>query len=289
MDERAIIDAIARDLNISAAMLHPRPAAGGDINAAFTLHGTRHTWFVKVNDDTRLDMFEAEADGLADLARCRELRVPTPLAWGTAGGHSYLVLEHIELRPLSGPAQAAFGRGLAALHQHRGPAFGWHRDNTLGTTPQPNGWMQDWTDFWRTRRLGHQLALAADNGHTQLREPGEALLARLDTLLEGHAPQPVLLHGDLWVGNAAADAHGRPVIYDPAVYYGDRETDLAMMRLFGGFGETCLGAYEAELPPAPGDREIRCQLYQLYHLLNHCNLFGGGYVRQSYARIKNLI
>lgn len=289
MNEKALLKAIARDLGLPARELEWRPPPGGDINKAMVLLGPSGAWFVKLNHEKRLPMFETEAEGLEALARCRELRVPEPLVWGRAHGHSYLVLEYIELHPLTPSTRPAFGRGLAALHSLRGPAFGWHRDNTIGTTPQPNGWMDDWTDFWRQRRLGHQLTLAGQNGYAELEAPGDKLLAQLDTLLEGHKPRPALTHGDLWGGNAAADSRGRPVVYDPAVYYGDRETDLAMMALFGGFGDDCLDAYAAELPLDPGYAEIRRDLYQLYHVLNHCNLFGGPYANTAKQLMERLI
>lgn len=229
-------------------------------------------------------MFAAEAEGLVELARCAALRVPAPVCHGVAGQQAFLVLEQIDLRPLDRAGQHALGEGLAALHGLGAERFGWHRDNTIGTTPQSNAWSGTWVGFWRERRLAPQLRLAAENGARSLARSGEHLLARLDDLLDGHAPSPALVHGDLWSGNAAMDGDGRPLIFDPAVYYGDRETDLAMMELFGGFG-VALDAYRAAWPVDEGYHRLRRPLYQLYHMLNHFNLFGGGYAASAQSLI----
>jgi len=169
---------------------------------------------------------------------------------------------------------------LAALHRRQAARFGWARDNTIGATPQANGWCESWTMFWRERRLAPQLALAARNGY------------RIDVppvwrLLEGHEPAPSLLHGDLWSGNAGFLPDGAPVLFDPAVYYGDREADLAMTELFGGFPGEFYCAYNAAWPLASGYQQ-RKPLYNLYHLLNHLNLFGGGYLTQVRAALRLL-
>jgi fructosamine-3-kinase len=159
--------------------------------------------------------------------------------------------------------------------------FGFPHDNFLGTTPQPNGWTDGWLTFWRERRLGYQLRLAAQNGHGgNLQKLGERLMDALPAFFEGYAPQPSLLHGDLWGGNYGYLADGASVIFDPAVYYGDRECDLAMTELFGGYGADFYAAYRANWPLDAG-YAVRKELYNLYHILNHANLFGGGYVRQA--------
>ena len=214
----------------------------------------------------RADAFAAEAEGLEALRP--HIRVPRVLDRGVGGGKAFILLEHLALQ--RGGDYAALGGMLAGLHRHAGPRFGWSRDNYIGLSPQQNAWCDDWREFWRTRRLAPQLALAARNGF-ELEMPSLALL-------EGHAPAPSLLHGDLWSGNAGFTAEG-PVVYDPAVYYGDRETDLAMTELFGGFPRAFYRAYEEALPLDPG-YERRKHLYNLYHLLNHLNLFGAGYLGQ---------
>ncbi|MGC1729012.1 MAG: fructosamine kinase family protein, partial [Steroidobacteraceae bacterium] len=181
-----------------------------------------------------------------------------------------------------------FGEQLAALHRVTADRFGWSRDNTIGSTPQTNTPCGDWTEFFRERRLRPQLALAASRGYAKLEPWGERLLESVPQLLGGHRPQPSLLHGDLWAGNWLALTTGEPAILDPAVYYGDREADLAMTRLFGGFGAAFYRAYEAAAP-LPHGASVRCELYNLYHVLNHTNLFGGGYAAQACAMMQRLL
>ena len=232
-------------------------------------------------------MFEAEAAGLAELRAAGAVRVPRPIASGVAGGVSFIALEWLGFA--GGGRDAVLGRALAALHRHTAAAHGWHKDNTIGTTPQDNTRASDWTAFFRDRRIAPQLALAARNGHWgALQRDGEKLLAAMPRLLSGHAPAPSLLHGDLWSGNAGRLGDGTPVIFDPAVYYGDREADLAMCALFGGFGADFFAAYH-ESWPLPEGHEARRDLYSLYHVLNHANLFGGGYVAQAEAMIGRLL
>lgn len=188
-------------------------------------------------------------------------------------------MEHIKFG--DGGDMAAFGRQLAALHGRCAAHFGWHMDNTLGETRQINAPPKDWSEFWRAHRLGHQLALAARNGHDgALQKKGARLMARLDEIFADHHPQPSLLHGDLWSGNFAMDGNGAAVVFDPAVYYGDRETDLAMTELFGGFDPEFYRAYHEVHPPDSG-YAVRKALYNLYHVLNHLNLFGGDYAAQA--------
>jgi fructosamine-3-kinase len=226
-----------------------------------------------------LSAFEAEAEGLRALATTGAVRVPEVFASGRCGGTSYLVLEFLELS--KSRCGGALGTALARLHRVEGRTFGWHRDNTIGLNPQRNGSSGDWVDFWRERRLQPQLALAAGNGFRgSLQELGARVAARLPVLFDDYRPLPSLLHGDLWGGNWGCLEGGAPVVFDPATYYGDRETDLAMTELFGGFPREFYDAYAAEWPLDPGYARRR-PLYQLYHVLNHLNLFGGTYLAQA--------
>jgi fructosamine-3-kinase len=180
------------------------------------------------------------------------------------------------------------GQGLAALHRNSAEYFGFTSDNYIGRTPQPNPPTRSWIEFFREQRLAFQLDLAISKGFEFLRDDGRRLLSQLDAMFAGHDPVPSLLHGDLWGGNWASLNSGEPVIFDPAVYYGDRETDLAMTRLFGGFGDNFYTAYQAAWPMSVGWQR-RSELYQLYHVLNHANLFGIGYARDAQLRIKRLL
>ncbi|MFO7543657.1 MAG: fructosamine kinase family protein [Thiobacillus sp.] len=253
--------------------------SGGDISQAFRVGDGARTFFVKVQPALRLDMFEAEASGLAELARARAVRVPDVVCHGTVAGQAYLVLEYLPLAP--GGDAAQLGRQLAQQHRVSAPQFGWSRDNWIGATLQPNAWREGWIEFWREQRLGFQLRLAAQNGHGgTLQRNGEALMSHLDALFATYTPASSLLHGDLWGGNHAYLADGSPVIFDPAVYVGDRECDLAMSELFGGFAPAFYAAYR-EAWPLDAGYATRKTLYNLYHILNHANLFGGGYAAQA--------
>lgn len=262
---------------------------GGDINAAYRLQADGVDWFVKLNRASLAAMFAAEAQGLSELAAARQVKVPQVVAHGTDGSQAFLVLDFIPLGPMRGDSPALFGQQLARLHRQPQAYFGWHMDNTIGSTPQLNLRHQDWAGFWQQQRLGKQLQFAADNGYGgALQSKGRKLLERIPAFFTDYQPQPSLLHGDLWGGNAAADAAGNPVMFDPACYYGDRETDIAMTELFGGFGRDFYAAYQNEYPLDPGYK-IRKTLYNLYHILNHLNLFGSGYASQAGGMIDKLL
>ena len=255
------------------------PVAGGDISKTFKVQCNPKPYFLKLHRQGMYPMLQSEARNLQALAGTKTLRTPLPVAHGRIGTRCYLLLEFLELHR-SGPG-AALGRQLARLHQHTENHYGWFEDNWIGTTSQPNAKCTDWVSFWRHRRLAHQLRLAKDNGApAALLEHGEHLLCDMDGLFADYSPEPSLLHGDLWSGNFAFDAEARPVVYDPACYYGDRETDLAMTELFGGFSQEFYGAYREAYPLDAGYR-VRKDFYNLYHVLNHFNLFGGGYAGQA--------
>lgn len=260
---------------------------GGSINQTYRLESNRGPFFIKLNSADGVKMFSAEAEGLEVLQQAKLLRVPVPLAWGLAGKQAYLVLEYLQL---DGTGSAvALGHGLAAMHRISADRFGWHRDNTIGSTPQHNNHSDDWCEFWRQQRLEYQLDLASrQGGSSALRDLGEQLLQAMPILLDGHAPKASLLHGDLWSGNYAHTRSGEPAIFDPAVYYGDRETDIAMTELFGGFSREFYAAYNDSWPLDPG-YTLRKTLYNLYHVLNHFNLFGGGYLSQAQGMIRTLL
>ncbi len=234
-------------------------------------------------------MFAAEAAGHGEIAGTRAVRVPQPICHGVNREASWIVLEHVALGPADSKGMCVLGKNLARLHRATRERYGWDRDNTIGATPQINAWDDDWIAFWRERRLGFQLGLAASKAQDgRLIANGERLTEKLPAFFAGYRPLPSLLHGDLWSGNAAMAANGEPVIYDPAVYYGDREADLAMTELFGGFSQPFYDAYRAEYPLDPG-YATRKPLYNLYHVLTHFNLFGGGYGAQAERMIEQLL
>ena len=285
----AILDALADVLGRRPVLQGQQAVGGGCINEAQRLDTDAGAFFVKTNEAALLPMFEAEAEGLRELAAAEAIRVPEPFVAGTAAGWAFLVMEYLPTGAGGGEAAARMGRALAAMHRHTAERFGWHRDNTIGSTPQPNAWHYDWVAFWRERRLGHQLDLAARHGAPRgLIDKGRRLQERLDAFFGDYIPVPSVLHGDLWSGNAAFTAEGEPVIFDPAVYYGDREADLAMTELFGGFPARFYAAYREAWPLDPG-YGVRRTLYNLYHILNHFNLFGGGYASQAQRMTEQLL
>lgn len=265
------------------------PLGGGCINAAYRISACGLDYFVKINAAASHAMFAAEAAGLLEILGSGAIRAPAPICHGTAGHASYLVLEFLDIASCSGHASEQLARRLACMHGRVAKQFGWRIDNTIGATPQSNTLHHDWISFWREERLEFQLRLAARNGiNGSLQKKGAQLLALTEQFFPGYTPYPSLLHGDLWNGNCGVLRHGEPVVFDPAVYYGDRETDLAMSELFGGYPERFYAAYREACPLDPG-YEVRKTLYNLYHVLNHANLFGGGYAAQAGRMLDRLL
>jgi fructosamine-3-kinase len=264
---------------LGARVRRAQHVGGGDINEAFVvdLEDGRRV-FVKTNASADPEMFPAEARGLAWLAEAHALRMPEVLAVSSGERPAFLALEYLcPERPRAG-FDEELGRGLAALHRFGAPGFGLDHDNFIGRLPQSNCAAASWPEFYRRERLVPQLEAATQRGliSAALARRFERLFDRLDELV-GPSEPPARLHGDLWGGNLHVDPDGAPCLIDPAVYGGHREIDLAMMKLFGGFGARVFDAYAEALPLADGSDE-RVALYQLYPLLVHVNLFGGGYV-----------
>lgn len=278
---------IAATTGLPFQPVHQQQASGGCINQNLILSGhCGRRFFIKLNRADHLDAFEAEADGLHELAQTQALRVPRALGWGTHRDKAWLILEYLPLTP-HGDA-VALGHGLATLHRNIHTHFGWKRDNFIGNTPQPNAWSTDWVDFWREQRLGHQLALARHDGApARLLSACADVAAALPELFADYRPVASLLHGDLWGGNTAF-CDRAPCLFDPASYYGDRETDIAMTELFGGFSPAFYAAYQASWPLKPG-YPLRRKLYNLYHILNHHHLFGGSYAQQAESLCQQIL
>lgn len=286
---KAVAAQITEITQESFAVTGIRGVGGGCINATDVIDNGKRTYFVKHNHADKVEMLAAEAEGLTTLAATRTVRVPLPVCTGIAAGRAYLVLEFLELDRASQSAQERLGYQLAALHRVTQKQFGWHRANTIGSTPQSNRYADRWVDFFRHERLGPQFTLAERHGrHHSLLNKGERLRADLDVFFLSYRPQASMLHGDLWAGNAAETSDAQPVIFDPSVYFGDRETDLAMTELFGGFAPRFYDAYREALPVDPG-YTVRRTLYNLYHVLNHANLFEGGYWKQAEQMLDALL
>ncbi len=310
------------------SVLRSSRAFGGDINDASRADlSDGRTVFVKRNASHPASFFLAEARGLEALAAAGKIRVPKVLAVGRENrGEIFLLLEYIESGRPGGGYWERFGRQLAELHMAEipevcrpgnrpedgapsgarisggspgeagsdGPSrrtipcmYGFPEDNVIGETPQVNTWKSSWLGFFRECRLEPQLRMASGYFDSGMRKAASSLLDHLDRWIEEPA-FPSLLHGDLWGGNALCSAAGEPVLIDPAAYIGHFETDLAMTELFGGFPEAFYGAYH-EVNPIPRGYRERRDLYQLYHLLNHLNLFGGSYYGSVCRVIRRLI
>ena len=261
------------------------PVSGGDINEAFRLKTNAGDYFLKINDDVRFPgMFEKEARGLELLSKHTGLTVPGVIENGTAGNHAFLLMEFISSSGMQQNFWNDFAHGLADLHKSTADAFGLDHDNYIGSLPQYNDQHDNWISFFIEERLGKQLKLAVDHrvmGRQDIRS-FEKLYGKLPEIFPEEPP--VLLHGDLWSGNYMTGSRGEAVLIDPAVYYGHREMDLGMSKLFGGFSATFYIAYQEAYPLEKG-WEKRLDICNLYPLLVHVNLFGGGYV----SSVRNII
>ena len=284
-------DLVASDGPLAGVTLKAvEPIGGGCIHQAWSLQlGDGRRLFVKSGEAGAINLFRVEADALEALhqhAATELLVVPQPLAMSQLPHGDVLLLPWLDL---GGVDQRALGRGLAWLHRCSEAAspgtFGWHRDGFIGSGAQPGGWRNSWGACFVELRLRPQLQQADRLGFDPL--VLDRLLTQLTNHLDRHAPLPALVHGDLWGGNAGSLSDGRGALFDPATYWADREVDLAMTRMFGGFDASFYSAYNAEYPVAPGAEE-RIEIYNLYHLINHANLFGGGYIKQSRASLQRL-
>lgn len=266
---------------------HRRSVSGGCINQGYSVSDGEITYFVKLNQASQVATFEAEMLGLRQMYDTHTIHVPKPICWGIADNSGYIVLEWLEMGGGNSNSWAEMGRKLAEMHKDTSQqGFGWDMNNTIGSTPQINTWTEDWVDFYTKHRLGYQFQLARRRGGNFPKQ--DNLLAAIPDLLADHQVQPSLVHGDLWGGNAGCTIAGEPVIFDPATYFGDREVDIAMTELFGGFPAAFYQGYN-EVWPLDADYENRKTLYNLYHILNHFNLFGGGYASQANRMIEQIL
>jgi protein-ribulosamine 3-kinase len=282
--ETALQASYGAALHISSASA----CTGGSIHQCFRLDlDNGESLFLKTGHTALPGLYRCEYTALKAFPANTGPRMPRPLLCSD----EFLLMEWLDLGTPGKNWQETLGRALARLHQatvhHQ---YGFMEDNWLGTSPQPNTWRDDWLGFWRDQRLGNQLRIWSGQCRPDdpLLKAGRRLTEKLDTWLGDLDEPAVLLHGDLWSGNAGADNFGAPVFFDPAPYYGHRETEFGMMRLFGGFGPACEAAYREVWPFSPGSEE-RIRLYRLYHELNHLNLFGASYYEGCMTTIKSLL
>lgn len=292
--QEALAASVMEATNADFAITAVTPVSGGCIHTALCLSGDdaggKRKYFAKLCATERAPMLAAEAEGLRAIAAAGAMRVPKVIARGAheEEEQAWLVLEWLDLGTLDAFSGARLGEALAAQHRVPQNQFGWAKDNCLGTSPQINGWSENWLSFWREKRLHAQLRFAVHNRlPSKMISRGERLMTDCDEFFKSRRVMPSLLHGDLWAGNASA-CEGGAVVFDPAVYCGDHEADLAMTELFGGFPKDFYAAYRA-VWPKEDDYAVRRDFYNLYHVLNHANLFGGNYVDDGAKRIERLL
>lgn len=283
---KAASEALGRAVNLAPTSGGGYSGGGGASTSAVSDQATGERYFVKSASGAK-DMLRAEYLGVKEMSETSTIRVPKPVTFGEHGSKAFVIFEYLEFT--GGGSQYEMGQQLAKMHRSLSDkGFGFHVENTIGATPQPNGWMNSWPDFWDKHRLGHMLTLTYDAGLSQ--DKVEKLRQKTRELLS-HNPAPSLIHGDLWGGNKGFVKEGGkvvPCIFDPATYYGDREADVAMTYLFGGFSGDFYEGYNAEWPLPPG-HEKRRTVYNLYHILNHEVLFGGGYRSQARGMIEQIL
>jgi len=274
---RRVVNVLADALGRAITIQSRERLTGGSISDTELLRTDAGEFVLKSPREGLAPMVEAEAAGLEALRSSGTSLVIPRVILADGGPPPVLVLEYLEAGPRIRDFDEALGAGLAQLHRASAPQFGFSRDNYCGATPQPNAWTESWVAFYGAWRLGHQLARAVDGGRLSAHEARlvERLIMRLGDWID-EPPASSLIHGDLWSGNLHCDRLGRPALLDPAVYYAHREAELGMMTLFGGFSVRVFDAYHAAFPLEPRWRD-RQPLYQLYHLMNHLNLFGAGY------------
>jgi fructosamine-3-kinase len=277
MTKRELNTALSRQLSVKIQINHAERIHGGDINETFLLDTSEGRWFLKMNDARKYPtMFERELSGLEELRAAGVISVPKPFCYGTAGNRAFLLLEYLEKGSAAPDFWENFAASVVRLHEHTRPYFGLNDANYIGSIKQYNTPYTSWAVFYAFNRLMPLAKMAFDNYRIDrpVMQQLESLCRRLPQLFPEEPP--ALLHGDLWSGNFLVGSNGKVVIFDPAVYYGHREMDLAMTRLFGGFDTRFYYTYQAIRPLESGWQQ-RLGLCQLYPLLVHLNLFGGNY------------
>lgn len=282
----SIANSISHEIGRDFTITNHHAVTGGDINQSYRISNGHSQYFVKVNDKTALDSFIAEAENLNQLKQTQAVVTPEVICYGTTKHHSFLTLKYHDIAPLT-ERDNCFNAGeqLANLHLWGDQKeFGFDHDNYIGFTEQPNAWNKNWARFFSEQRIGWQLQLLHDKGITLT--DIDDFVAEIYQLLAHHNPKPSLLHGDLWSGNLGMTPDG-PIYYDPASYWGDRECDIAMSQLFGQLPPAFYDGYNYVYPLPEGFQQ-RIHIYNLYHILNHCNCFGGSYLSQAESMIEQV-
>ena len=281
-------------LSLPIQITHAHSISGGDIHQAYRLQCQNQDYFLKLNHLQSLPLFETEAHNLSAIVQSQSISCPKVIGFGEYRQYAWLLMEFLPFTHHGDDFQR--GKDLAKMHhqlnQDNQP-FGWFEDNYIGHTRQSNQWHFEWTDFYAQQRLKPQLELAQLNGASRLLyDNGMMLIEYLPHWFKDYSPKASLIHGDLWGGNSVfiktENSAPEAVIFDPASYYGDRETDIAMTELFGGFSQAFYQGYDDAFPLDSG-YSSRKPLYNLYHILNHYNLFGGHYESQASDVIKSLL
>jgi fructosamine-3-kinase len=278
--QASVRDILRQNINSTAELVSFTSVSGGCINNGGRLKTSAGDFFLKWNDSNKFPgMFEAEAKGLALLSKPAVIDIAKVVGFSISGSHQFLILNFVESSLPSPAYWIMLGQQLAALHKNKAADFGLDHSNYIGSLRQVNNHKKKWSDFFIDERLQVQLKLAVDRGRieTSQTKKFEHFFKKLPDLLPDEVPS--LIHGDLWSGNLIVNANGDPCLIDPAVYYGHREAELAFTKLFGGFDSSFYESYHRQYPLQTGF-ERRIEIYNLYPLLVHVNLFGGGYVRQ---------
>lgn len=271
---------------LNSTIINAQSIGGGCISSAYKISlSNNHIFFVKINPKSG-NMFSKESNGLIELNKAEVIRIPCVHRYT----NDYILLEHIDSAPKTLSFYSDFGKSLAQLHKYSSDKFGFSEDNYIGSNIQKNTQSDDWAQFYFENRILFQLKLAEKNNldTKELTVAISKLENKIQPLLESSLEAPSLLHGDLWSGNYITDEKGNACLIDPAVYYGHREADLAMTKLFGGFPPEFYGAYQKEFPLPKGWKH-RESLYKLYHIMNHLNLFGQSYYNECMSLIRNYI
>ncbi|MGO4892801.1 fructosamine kinase family protein [Flavobacterium sp. W21_SRS_FM6] len=280
-----ISEEISKSINKDFICDDIREISSGHSHKAFKITDGRSRYFVKTNQKSYLPHFESEIDGLTHLSKAQLFRLPKIICSGVVADKAFLVLEFLTLSEGTTENWFQFGQLLAQQHQtHTQNMYGWQEDNYIGLSPQPNKWNKKWCQFFAEQRIGFMLQLLAEKGKNLANI--DKIVAAVFKLLAGHVPVASMLHGDFWSGNSGFHK-GLPTLFDPALYYGDRETDIAMSELFARLPTAFYEGYQATWPLDPG-YEYRKPVYQLYHVLNHALIFGEHYIQSAQAILKNM-